>query len=248
MPTMATYDVFARFYDALTADINYTARAAYFDGLLRPHIGEGARVLDLACGTGGLSIPLSRLGYDVIAVDRSPEMLALAMQKTAESELSVLFLNQDMTALDLYGDIDGAICALDSLNHLPDRKAFEKALGRVALFLRPGGVFAFDLNTPYKHSHILADHAYIFDTKEVYCVWQNRTQGLFTRIALDFFVPEDGVYTRYSERFTERAFTQSEIETAIAQAGLSLLHVYEADSLLPPKPESERLVYLTKKV
>ena len=130
----------------------------------------------------------------------------------------------------------------------PTGRLLKRHWGGWPFFCVRAGVFAFDLNTPYKHSHILADHAYIFDTKEVYCVWQNRTQGLVTRIALDFFVPEDGVYTRYSERFTERAFTQSEIETAIAQAGLSLLHVYEADSLLPPKPESERLVYLTKKV
>ena len=50
---MATYDVFARFYDALTADINYTARAAYFDGLLRPHIGEAARVLDPPAAPAG---------------------------------------------------------------------------------------------------------------------------------------------------------------------------------------------------
>lgn len=86
------YSAFAYFYDALTENISYKDRAAYFDRLIKKHGGKKNLLLDLACGTGSLSEEMSRLGYDVIGVDNSPEMLSEAMDKKIESRLNIQYL------------------------------------------------------------------------------------------------------------------------------------------------------------
>ena len=245
---MATYDVFARYYDALTTNVDYGARAAYFNSLIKEYIGEQCMLLDLACGTGRLSVEMAKLGHVAIGVDASPEMLSVAMQRAYEAGVDILFLNQAMTSLDLYGDIDVALCVLDSLNHLPDVKALDRTAERVALFLRPGGLFIFDLNTPYKHREVLADNCYVYETGEVYCVWQNETRGDATRITLDFFVPAGTGYNRYTEQFDERAFEDEAVREVMERAGLEVLAIYDEDSRRPPRSNSERLIYLTRKV
>ena len=114
-------------------------------------VEPGFRVLDLGCGTGGISIEAAKKGYDVIGVDISVGMLNEARRKAAESGVSLLLLNQSMDELDLYGTVDFALCVLDGINHLDDAEMVKRTFERVSLFMVPGGAFAFDVNTPYKH-------------------------------------------------------------------------------------------------
>ena len=245
---MSGYRDFAGFYDLLTEDVDYTARAAYFHQLAQRYTPPGRLLLDLACGTGSLSLALSRLGYDVIGVDGSYEMLSVAMEKRGEEP--ILFLCQDMENLDLYGTVDLTISALDSLNHVTQPEHLQTVFNRVSLFTNPGGLFLFDMNTPYKHREILADNAFVYDLDQLYCVWQNDLDedGRKVTIHLDFFVPEeDGKYSRWEEEIQERAYTQKEIQCFVERAGLELLEVFHEDSMEPPRPDSQRLVYLARK-
>ena len=206
---MSAYRAFAAYYDRLTREIDYPGRAAYFDRLIRQHlpVDSGTILLDLACGTGSLSVEFSKLGYDVIGVDASPDMLAEAQQKPATRP--VLYLCQTFQQLDLYGTVDVAVCALDSLNHITRLGELEQAVGRVSLFTAPGGLLLFDVNTPYKHREVLGNNTFVYDLDDLYCVWQNTTdRQLRTRISLDFFVRRQGAYYRESERFYERGYTR----------------------------------------
>ena len=85
---MSGYGPFAWYYDELTENVSYEERAAYFTGLMEHFGTSGPIVLDLACGTGSLSEPLAKAGYDVIGIDNSEEMLAVAMEKLAEQPVS----------------------------------------------------------------------------------------------------------------------------------------------------------------
>lgn len=246
---MASYDMFAPFYDRFIKPVDYKQRAAYFDSIIAPHIGEQKLLLDLACGTGSLSIALSALGYEVIAADASPQMLSIAQQKAYDAGEQILFLNQRMETLDLYGTIDACVCALDSLNHLTDPRALRRALSRVSLFLAPGGVFVFDMNTPYKHRTLLADNCYVYETGDTVCVWRNRTDGaLLTEISLDFFTRQaDGRYARTGESFCERGYEAAEIADMLSSCGLTLTALYADDSFDAPADTSERYIFVTKK-
>ncbi|MEG2174367.1 MAG: class I SAM-dependent methyltransferase [Oscillospiraceae bacterium] len=245
---MESYSAFAQFYDAFTENVNYAQRAAYFDGLLLQHLGRRGLLLDLACGTGSLSVALSQLGYEVIGVDASPEMLSVAQQKAASAGEHILFLHQRMETLDLFGTVAACVSALDSLNHLTSRYALEKAIGRTALFLEPGGVFVFDMNTPHKHKAVLANHCFVYEREKALCVWQNRTKGLLTDITLDFF--KEGIDTRYDrfgEQFSERAYPLAEVDEIITKCGLTRIALYGDDTLLPPNLDAERWIFVCKK-
>ena len=91
------YERFARWYDRLTGNVDYAARADYFEEIIARHRrGEGKLLLDLACGTGTLSLLLAQRGWDVIGVDGSGDMLAQAQAKAAMCEARPLFLCQEM--------------------------------------------------------------------------------------------------------------------------------------------------------
>ena len=170
---MGGYADFAAFYDRLTDDVGYPQRADYIAELLMEHGMKKGIVLDLACGTGSLTLELSKRGYEMIGVDASPDMLCAAQEKCAKAGAEVLFLCQPMEALDLYGTVNAAVCTLDSLNHITDPDTLREVLRRVSLFLEPGGLFVFDVNTPYKHREVLGNHTFVYDLEGLYCVWQN---------------------------------------------------------------------------
>ena len=149
-----SYASFAQYYDSLTHNVEYARRADYLCTLLA-HLGHAPGLtLDLACGTGSLTVELAKRGMDIYGIDGSADMLSVARQKAAESGLDLLFLCQKMQKLDLYGTVDTVICALDSINHLTLEKDVQTAFDRVSLFMNPGGWFLFDVNTVYKLSLI----------------------------------------------------------------------------------------------
>ena len=129
-----SYGIFAEFYDELTGNIDYKKRAEYFQQLIEK------------CGGKKNSLLLDDLGYDIIAVDRSQEMLGIAMDKKFESRKNIQYVCQDMRHLDLYGGVDVTVCALDSLNHLDNLEDVSNVFKRVFMFTNPEGLFIFDIN------------------------------------------------------------------------------------------------------
>ena len=246
---MSGYCEFAEVYDRLMSDVPYGERAAYLARLFKKHDRMPRLLLDVACGTGNFSLAFAHMGAEVIGADPSAEMLAAAREKAAASGQDILFLCQPAEELDLYGTVDGAICCLDSLNHIPDYEDFCAALARVTLFLETGRLFIFDLNTIYKHETVLADHIFIIEQNGVYCVWQNETdrQTHTTDILLDFFVEENGVYRRGTDAFCERAYSPEAVEEAIRRAGLETVAVYDDMTEAAPGEKAERVVYVTRK-
>ena len=163
----------------------------------------------------------------------------------------VLFLCQDMTRLDLYGTIDVAVCALDSINHLTDPRRVQRGFSKVSLFLNPGGLFLFDVNSPYKHRQVLGNNTFVYDEEKVFCVWQNALEEETdtVTIRLDFFEKEeDGSYQRSGEEFRERAYSREELDRMLDAAGFQVEAIYQGDTFDPPTATSERLVYVARKI
>ena len=136
---MNSYDFLAGCYDEFTTDVGYSAWADYIEAHFRRRGLPGKTVLDLACGTGSLTLELAQRGYEMIGVDLSPEMLAEAAEKNQDVDgIPPIFLCQSMDKLNLYGTIDACVCCLDSVNYVTDPKKLQKAFERVYLFLMPG--------------------------------------------------------------------------------------------------------------
>lgn len=245
---MKSYSVFAQYYDELTANVEYSKRAEYLMELMKRLDHSPGLTLDLACGTGSLTLELYRRGVDIYGIDGSVEMLSEARTKCAEAGADILFLCQKMQSIDLYGTVDTVLCTLDSLNHLKNREELEKVFSKVAFFMNPGGYFLFDMNTLYKHQEILGNETYVYDTENVYCVWQNRChKGGKVDIQLDFFQPEGDLYFRSTERFSEQAYPVEEIVERLERAGFCQVQIFDELTFNPPQKDSQRLVFAAKK-
>ena len=246
---MAAYSSFAFFYDELTKNVNYPKRADYILALLEKLNHDSGLTLDLACGTGSLTLELFNRGIDIFGIDSSTEMLSVAKDKSFDVGADILFLCQKMQNLDLYGTIDTAICTLDSINHLKNIDEVKTVFSKVSLFMNSGGYFIFDLNTKFKHKNVLADNIFIYDTDSVYCVWQNHyTESSETvEISLDFFEKQDGNYKRYEEHFSERAYDIDEILNALADSGFVDVQMFSELSFIKPEENCERIVFAAKR-
>lgn len=245
------YTSFAETYDLLMQDARYNERTEYLLSVFEKYSKRPTLMLDLACGTGNFSNELAKRNIQVIGVDISPEMLNIAKEKSEKEGVDVLYLCQDAAELDLYGTVDGAVCCMDSINHITDKEVLAKAFKKVSLFLEPDCLFVFDVNTPYKHKEILGNNTFVIEEDNVYCVWQNEyfEEESLTEITLDFFEKQkDGNYTRREQFIEERAYTVKELTSLLENAGFSVEAVFSDMSFEPLKETSERAVFVAKKV
>lgn len=248
---MIGYSYFAEFYDKLTKNVCYKELADYIISIGSKYKHEFGLTLDLACGTGELTIELAKRGIDILGVDLSIDMLSKAQYKAQLNDLNILFLCQDMRKLDLFGTVDTVICSLDSINHLIKESDIQDCFNRVSLFLNPGGYFIFDVNTLYKHRNILANNTFVYDVDDVYCVWQNQLleDTNCVQINLDFFEKQEKspLYSRSSEEFLERAYSSKRIEEIINASGMEVVDCFDNFTFNEPQETSQRLVYIVKK-
>ena len=248
---MSYYNNFSPFYDLFTKDVNYKKRAKHILRLFKLHGKMPTLLLDFACGTGGFSEQFSKQGIDVIGVDKSDGMLCVAAEKNEKLKRPVLYLNQSGEELDLYGTVDGAICCLDSLNHITDLEELKKCFAKISLFLEDGCLFIFDLNTEYKHREILGNNTFKMRRRGVDCLWENRLKddGLTVEITLNFTY-KAGVNKKetVTEQFCERVYTDEQLGEALETGSFVLEAVYGENTYLPPKNNSQRNLYVARKV
>lgn len=242
---MSCYGTLAGAYDELTEDVAYEKRADYLQKLFgRSHIPVHT-VLDLACGTGTMTWLLTGRGYEMIAVDGSEEMLAAAMAKSGRvAGVAPVFLHQSMPELDLYGTVDAAICCLDSLNYLTAPRDVRRTFERLHLFIAPGGVLIFDVNTTAKLK-ALDGQVFLDETEDAYCVWRTEYRRGVCTYYMDLFrARPDGAWERSLEIHRQRGYTVEELASWLAQAGFGEIRTY-GDMKMRAPGEAEQRIYFT---
>ena len=225
---MEAYTSLAPVYDRLNADIDYAAWADYIEHQFALHSKtKPESVLDLACGTGNVTVELARRGYDMTGVDLSEDMLAVARKKCDGERFrhSVLLIRQDMSELELYGTVNAVVCCLDSLNYLTDTAALMRTFSHVHNYLDPDGLFIFDMNAPAKFENVYGDNSYILEDEGVFCAWQN----LYNKKAklCDFYLSiftedKDGRWHRFDEEQRERCYSLRTVKKLLDEAGFEL--------------------------
>ncbi|MDE6659850.1 MAG: methyltransferase domain-containing protein [Eubacterium sp.] len=239
------YNYFALHYDELTENVDYKVRSEYISGFFNKYgISKDDTVLDLACGTGTMSLLFKEQGYQVIGVDLSSEMLSIADNK-ANGDIS--FIKAEMQNFELSKPVDACICCLDSLNHLHSLEEVNKTFECVYNSLNENGIFIFDVNTIYKHRNVLANNTFVFDEENYFLSWDNELIDDYSvRILLDFFVFNGNSYDRYSEEFAETAFETEDLSASLSPY-FEVLGIYDDMTLEKPKKDSERLYFVCKR-
>ena len=245
---MESYNSFAEYYDVLMEDAQYASRCEYILKTASRFNHSMGRTLDLACGTGSLTLELWKRGVDVFGADGSVEMLSEAVAKCSQTGADILFVRQDMQALEPSMPIDTCVCTLDSLNHLTDEVDVQSTFDGVARNLRDGGLFIFDVNTVYKHRVVLADNVFVAESDRVFCVWQNfPRENDIVDISLDFFYYRYGVYNRSGEDFSERAYSEQMLRSMLEKAGFEVLSVCGDLCFDPPAEDEQRVIFTARK-
>lgn len=246
---MDAYTGFAAVYDMFMDNIPYGEWCEYLTDILKDYGVEDGLVLDLGCGTGKLTRLLAGKGYDMIGVDLSEEMLEIAMEHQAEEGGEILYLLQDMREFELYGTVAAVVSICDSMNYLMEYDDLVQVFSLVNNYLDPGGVFVFDLNTPYKYREILGEQTIAENREEGSFIWENyfdEEDGV-NEYDLTLFIREgDGRFQKFEETHFQRSYPLGEVQEALLEAGMDFVTAYDAFTKEPPKEDSERIYIVAR--
>ena len=245
---MDAYTSFAQVYDLFMDNVPYDQWCRYITELLREYGIQDGLVLELGCGTGVLTRKLAAKGYDMIGVDYSEDMLEIAMDHRQEGE-DILYLLQDMREVELYGTVRAAVSICDSMNYIVEYQDLVQVMKLVNNYLDPGGIFIFDLNTPYKYEEILGENTFAENRPEGSFIWENYYDGEtgINEYDLTLFVREkEGLYRKFEETHYQRAYELEQVRRAVKEAGMEFVAAYDAGTHKPVRQDSQRIYVIAR--
>ncbi len=241
---MNAYHALASSYDRLTNDVDYGATVDFYWEILNREGIAPRTAVDLACGTGSVTVLLAEKGLQVTGVDMSADMLCVAAQKADALENRPIFVCQKMQELRLPRGVDLAVCALDSLDYVTDPDDCREAITRVYKALNPGGCFIFDVNTPEK-LRSMDGQVFLDEDDDVYCVWRGEfdENTNICSYAMDLFQRRGNVWLRSFEEHQEYAYSQEQLLAYLKEAGFTAIEVFADRKMIPPQ-QGEQRIYL----
>lgn len=244
---------FAQVYDILMDHISYEEWADYITGILEKSGVKNGLVLELGCGTGNMTRRMADKGYDMIGLDTSEEMLSIAREFGMEKEDKILYLCQDMREFELYGTVAAVICVCDSMNYMLTEEDLLKVFRLVSNYLDPGGLFIFDLDTPYAYEEVLGDTTFAMNREEGSFIWENTfyPEDMVNEVNLTLFVPQKSeggrlLYEKLEETHIRKAYPAETIRRLLEEAGLEWVAAYDELSERKPREDSERIYIIAK--
>jgi SAM-dependent methyltransferase len=250
---MNDYDALAPFYDI---------EHAHFDEDLDMYLNfaelSGGPLLELACGSGRLLLPLAEAGFEVTGVDNSPQMLSLAEQRLQQASVAARcrLVQQDMCSLRLDQKFRMAFVALGSFGHVITRKEQQQALRAIRNSLATGGRFILDIsNADARYMENLSGQVLHQGT------WQrddgafvshfvspaSSTKGHLLELTHFYDVHRQGETVQRTTGSTRLyLFERGEMELLLEQAGFVIKDVYGNFHLEAFENESPRMIFLAE--
>lgn len=247
---MSIYENFAEVYDTFMENIPYNQWLTYIEKIWQKFNLKPKLIADLGCGTGNLTIPLAKKGYELIGIDASYQMLAKAREKSIKENVNILYLEQDMRDFELYGTVDCIISMCDSINYILEEDELLQVFKWVNNYLEPKGLFIFDINTIYKFQNILADNSFSQTNEKSAYTLENYfdNEEMINEFYTNFFIEDTktSLYHRFEEIHYEKAYSIEKIKELIEKSGLKLLAVYDELTFNEPKKDSQRVFFVAR--
>lgn len=248
---MASYEQFALIYDWALNELPYEQWLEYIESIFKHYDQNPKLILDLGCGTGSMTNLMAKKGYEMIGVDLSEDMLAIAKSKAKDENLEIVYINQNMTELDLYGTVDAVISVGDSLNYILDQDDLLEAFKKVNLFLNPNGLFVFDMNTIYKFKECLGNQTFAENHEDYAYIWENYyyEDEKINEYEVSIFIKnEQGLFEKSTEVHHERGYEVTKIKELLKKAGLKLEAVYNDNTFSSVTKVTERMYFIAREV
>jgi len=241
------YTDFAFLYDEFMEDTPYDEWCVFICDKLKSRGIIDGLVCDLGSGTGEMTVRLKEKGYDMIGIDNSESMLAIARAK--DDSTDILYLLQDMREMELYGTVRAIVSVCDSLNYITDFDDLVHVFKLCNNYLDPEGVLVFDFNTRFKYEEVIGDDTIAETREDASFIWENSfdPETSLNEYDITFFTKEEsGLYRRFTETHIQRGYTLSEIKEAIKKAGMIFEEAYDDYTGSPADDESERITVIAR--
>lgn len=243
------YGEFAKIYDELiNEDINYDEMVDCILRICNENNIEFNDYLDIACGTGNVTVRIAKNFKNIYGVDLSEDMLREAFDKLKSERIKGKIICQDMTELSLNRKFDLITSVLDSTNYVTDIEGLKNYFKGVYEHLKDDGLFIFDVNSYYKLSEILGNNIYTYSEEDVFYTWENVFEDDLLSMFLTFFVKKGELYERFEEEHLERAYKESQLESILEELDFKLINKFDGYSNDNVQANSERIVYVVKKI
>ncbi|MBV7505892.1 class I SAM-dependent methyltransferase [Bacillus sp. sid0103] len=246
-----SYQQFAYLYDELMKDAPYDEWVQFVKDRCVKYNVASTRLLDLACGTGELSVRLARDGFQVTGIDLSEDMLAVAQAKAEEAGVRIPFFQQNMADLEGQGEFDviGIFC--DSFNYLQTEEEVISTFSTVYQHLANDGILIFDVHSIFKVAHLFINQTYASSEEEVSFIWNSFAGDSPNSVEheLSFFVLDErtGTYERFDELHFQRTYPVQQYSNWLIDAGFDLLEVSADFANVEPHSQSERIFFTARK-
>lgn len=211
---------------------------------------KDARILELCCGTGRLTIPIAQEGYTICGVDYTPSMLEQARAKAAKAGLEINFIEADIRTLDLQEQFDFIFIPFNSIHHLYGNKDLFRALEGVKKHLKNGGLFLFDCFNPNiqyiveneKGQTVIAEYK-TDDGRNVLIKQTMRYESAtqINRIEWHYFI--NGEF-HSTQNLDMRLFFPQELDAYLEQVGFNVIHKFGGFGEEAFGNESEKQIYV----
>ena len=212
------------------------------------------KILELCCGTGRLTIPLTQEGYNITGVDNNSSMLEQAREKANELNVPIEFIESDMRSFDLSEFYDIIFIPFNSIHHLYNNQDFFNVLTTVKKHLKKDGYFLFDCFNPdihyivnaEKEDKVIAEYT-TKDGREVVIKqtmnYENTTQ--INRIKWHYFI--NGEFDSI-QNMDMRMFFPQELDAYLSIYGFNVIHKFGGFKEEIFENKSEKQIFVCKKI
>lgn len=252
MEYASPYSRFAAAYDKIMENVDYVRWTNYMEDLFEYYDHHPKRILDLACGTGSVTVPLAQRGYEMWGLDRAVEMLEQAKKKAARAGVSIQFVQGDMRDFALPVVFDAVLCLYDSINYAVNLAQLGQVFDCVHRALELQGLFIFDVTT--ERNIVRNFHLQTFAENEegFSYIWKNiySHRDKICRTFLTFFlkVPGSEYYQKYEEVHIQKIFEVDEVKKLLSQKGFKMLAAYDAFTFNRWHRHSDRINFVARKI
>lgn len=245
------YEGFANVYDHMMNHIPYEEWFERLKSYLAEHGITSGTICELGCGTGVMTELFAGAGFQMIGVDQSADMLAIATTKKMKTGSDILYVEQNMENLELAEPVDAIISVCDSINYLLQEEALSAVFDRVHKYLKPGGYFIFDMKTAYCYRNIIGNQTWVEQDEEVSYIWENYfyEDSDINEYMLTIFrkQQDSNLYERIEEAHYQKAYTIPALKILLNQNGLEVVDCFDETMQEKPTENSER-VYIVAKI
>ncbi len=242
-------DIFAENYDVMVG-ADYDKIVSYINDSIKKYKKDSELVCDLGCGTGTVALEMSKLGYDMIAIDGSEDMLIKARDKAQKTgDKNTLFLCQDIVNFELYGTVDVIYSTLDTINYITDKRDLNTLFKWVKNYLNYNGLFIFDINSEYKFKDILKHNPTVYEFDNLFCTWETEyisKNDIYNHYLTYFIEQDNGQYSRFDNVQNQRYYSLDYIKVLCKKYDFEILKISDDYSLKKIRPATKRYTFILK--